>query len=134
MLIPAALENQITQLNASDVKAKFIFELANGPITSEADKILEQKGIYVFPDILINAGGVTVSYFEWVQNRSGLYWTLEEVNGRLNEKMVAETGQVWSIAQELAVSMRTAAYIHALHRLGEALDAKGTRDYYINNQ
>ena len=134
VLIPAALENQITQLNASDVKAKFIFELANGPITSEADKILEQKGIYVFPDILINAGGVTVSYFEWVQNRSGLYWTLEEVNGRLNEKMVAETEQVWSIAQELAVSMRTAAYIHALHRLGEALDAKGTRDYYINNQ
>ena len=133
VLIPAALENQITQSNASQVKAKFIFELANGPITSEADTILDQS-IYVFPDILINAGGVTVSYFEWVQNRSGLYWTLEEVNRRLNEKMVTETQQVWSIAQELSVSMRTAAYIHALHRLGEALDAKGTRDYYINNQ
>ncbi|MGK7878166.1 MAG: Glu/Leu/Phe/Val dehydrogenase [Xenococcaceae cyanobacterium] len=130
VLIPAAIENQITEANAPDVKAKFIFEVANGPTTSGADKILEEKGIYVFPDILINAGGVTVSYFEWVQNRSGLYWTLQEVNQRLKEKMVAETETTWSIAQELSVSMRTAAYINALNRLGEALDAKGTRDYY----
>ncbi|MDJ0723559.1 MAG: Glu/Leu/Phe/Val dehydrogenase [Prochloraceae cyanobacterium] len=132
VLIPAALENQITVDNAGDVKAKFIFEVANGPTTSEADRILEQKGIMVFPDILVNAGGVTVSYFEWVQNRSGLYWTLQEVNQRLKEKIVAETEKTCSIAEEFSVSMRTAAYIHALNRLGEALDAKGTRDYYIN--
>ncbi len=131
VLIPAALENQITTANAELVKAKYIFEVANGPITSAADKILQEKGIYVFPDILVNAGGVTVSYFEWVQNRSGLYWTLLFVNQKLKEKMVAETEQVWSLAQELSVSMRTAAYIHALNRLSEALDAKGTRNYYL---
>jgi glutamate dehydrogenase (NADP+) len=131
VLIPAALENQITAVNARDIQAKYIFEVANGPTTSEADQILDKKGIYVFPDILINAGGVTVSYFEWVQNRSGLYWTLTEVNERLKEKMITETEQTWNIAKQYAVSMRTAAYIHALNRLSEALDAKGTRDYYI---
>nr|MDJ0719924.1 Glu/Leu/Phe/Val dehydrogenase [Prochloraceae cyanobacterium] len=91
VLIPAALENQITEANAADVKARFIFEVANGPITSAADTILDRKGTRVFPDILVNAGGVTVSYFEWVQNRSGLYWTLQEVNQKLKEKIVAET-------------------------------------------
>jgi len=132
VLIPAALENQITQENVKDIKAKYIFEVANGPITSAADEILSEKGILVFPDILVNAGGVTVSYFEWVQNRSGLYWTLEQVTERLKQKMVEETEQIWSISQELAISMRTAAYVHALNRLGEALNAKGTRDYYVN--
>ena len=130
ILIPAALENQITADNAADVKAKFIFEVANGPVSSAADQILNQKGVYLFPDILVNAGGVTVSYFEWVQNRNGWYWTLEEVNRRLKGKMEAETEKVWSISQELAIDVRTAAYVHGLHRLGEALDAKGTRDYY----
>jgi len=132
VLIPAALENQITEANVNNIKAKFIFEVANGPISSGADKILEEKGIYVFPDILVNAGGVTVSYFEWVQNRSGFYWSLEEVNQRLRQKMVEETGKIWGISQELCVSMRTAAYVYALTRLGEALNAKGTRDYYTN--
>ncbi|NES74090.1 MAG: glutamate dehydrogenase, partial [Okeania sp. SIO2D1] len=132
VLIPAALEKQITADNADQIQAKFVFEVANGPVTSAADEILHQKGIYLFPDILVNAGGVTVSYFEWVQNRNGLYWTLEEVNRRLREKMTQETEQTWSIAQELGISMRTAAYVHALNRLGEALDAKGTRDYYVN--
>jgi glutamate dehydrogenase (NADP+) len=134
VLIPAALENQITAANAPDVQAKYIFEVANGPITSEADAILEAKGIYVFPDILVNAGGVTVSYFEWVQNRSGLYWRLTEVNERLKERMQNEAEKVWEIAQEFAVPLRTAAYIHAIERLGEALDAKGTRDYYVNGK
>ncbi|HAC64121.1 MAG TPA: glutamate dehydrogenase [Cyanothece sp. UBA12306] len=133
VLIPAALENQITEKNAQDVQAKYIFEVANGPITSAADEILETKGIPVFPDILVNAGGVTVSYFEWVQNRSGLYWTNTEVNERMKGKMVTESENVWLIAQDKKVSIRTAAYIHALNRLGEALDAKGTRDYYVNN-
>lgn len=134
VLIPAALENQINESNVNNIKAKYIFEVANGPVTSAADQILEAKGIYVFPDILVNAGGVTVSYFEWVQNRSGLYWTLEEVNQRLKQKIVEETEHIWSIAQELVISMRTAAYVHALNRLGEALNAKGTRDYYINGR
>jgi glutamate dehydrogenase (NADP+) len=132
ILIPAALENQITADNAADIKAKFIFEVANGPINSDADKILAKKGIYIFPDILVNAGGVTVSYFEWVQNRSGWYWTLEEVNQRLKAKMATEAEKTWKIAQDLGVDVRTAAYVHGLNRLGEALDAKGTRDYYVN--
>ncbi|PSR17581.1 glutamate dehydrogenase [filamentous cyanobacterium CCP3] len=132
ILIPAALENQITAENADAVKARYIFEVANGPITSEADRILEAKNIYVFPDILVNAGGVTVSYFEWVQNRSGLYWSIEDVNARLKSMMVTEGEQIWKISQDLAISPRTAAYVHALERLGDALNAKGTRDYYVS--
>jgi glutamate dehydrogenase (NADP+) len=130
ILIPAALEKQITETNAHKVKAKLIFEVANGPITSAADPILEAKGVYVFPDILINAGGVTVSYFEWVQNRSGMYWTVSEVNQSLQRKMIDEAEHIWTIAHIHAIPMRTAAYIHALNRLGEAIDAKGTRLYY----
>jgi glutamate dehydrogenase (NADP+) len=131
ILVPAALENQITEANADNIRANYIVEVANGPITSGADAILEAKGIQVFPDILVNAGGVTVSYFEWVQNRSGFYWSLEEVNRRLKEKMTEETERIWSIAQELGCSMRTAAYVHALKRLAGAIEAKGTRDDYL---
>jgi glutamate dehydrogenase (NADP+) len=132
VLIPAALENQITGANAADINAKYIFEVANGPITSEADQILESKGINVFPDILVNAGGVTVSYFEWVQNRNGLYWSANEVNEKLKQTMVYEMNNTWKIAQSHAISMRTAAYIQGLARLGEALDAKGTRQYFTS--
>ncbi len=134
VLIPAALEKQITKDNAPNIRAKFIFEVANGPTTSDADLILEEKGIYVFPDILVNAGGVTVSYLEWVQNRNGLYWSLSDVQKRLKERMIEETNKTWSIAQEFNVSMRTAAYIHALNRLSEAMDAKGTRDYFDDSK
>jgi glutamate dehydrogenase (NADP+) len=130
VLIPAALESQITVENADRIRAPLIFEVANGPVSFAADAILRAKGIYVFPDILINAGGVTVSYFEWVQNRSGLYWSAAEVNQRLQSKMIGETEAIWAIAQAHDTSMRTAAYIHALQRLGETIDAKGTRDYY----
>jgi glutamate dehydrogenase (NADP+) len=132
ILIPAALENQITEVNAHMVRAKYIFEAANGPITAAADAILEANGIQVFPDILINAGGVVVSYFEWVQNRSGLYWTVEEVHDRLQQKMLKETETIWSISQQQSISMRTAAYVHALDRIGAAINAKGTRDYYAS--
>jgi glutamate dehydrogenase (NADP+) len=134
LLIPAALENQITEENAKDIKAPWIFEVANGPITSAADRILEERGILVFPDILVNAGGVTVSYFEWVQNRTGLYWTLEEVNDRLKAKTVEATEAIWQTSQTQSISPRTAAYVRALQRLGESLDAKGTRDYYRNGK
>ncbi len=133
VLIPAALENQITQDNAEAIKAKYIFEVANGPINSDADRILAEKGTYVFPDILVNAGGVTVSYFEWVQNRSGWYWTLQEVNQRLQEKMREEAEQVWHLSKNLNIDIRTAAYVHALKRLATALDAKGTRNYFVGN-
>ena len=133
VLIPAALENQITAQNAKDVKAKYIFEVANGPINSAADRILLEQNTKVIPDILVNAGGVTVSYFEWVQNRSGFYWTLTEVNQKLKVKMEAETQNVLEIAETLRVDLRTAAYIHSLNRIGEAMDAKGTRDYYTNS-
>ncbi|WP_430687412.1 Glu/Leu/Phe/Val family dehydrogenase [Leptolyngbya sp. AN02str] len=132
VLVPAALENQITAENADRIKAKYIFEVANGPITSSADTMLEERGIEVFPDILVNAGGVTVSYFEWVQNRSGFYWPLEEVNNRLEKSMTVETENIWAIARDLKVSLRTAAYVHALNRLDAAIKAKGTRDYYMN--
>jgi len=132
ILIPAALENQITEANAEAVQARYIFEVANGPITSEADRRLEARDILVFPDILVNAGGVTVSYFEWVQNRSGLYWSLSEVNQRLQQMMVTEAEQIWAIAEELTIPLRTAAYVHALKRLESAFNAKGTRAYYVS--
>lgn len=131
ILIPAALENQITAENAEQVKAKLIFEVANGPISSDADQILERKNIVVVPDILTNAGGVTVSHFEWVQNRNGFYWTVAEVNQKLKEKMIAATESVWQIYSSKKISMRTAAYVQALNRLGDALDAKGTRNYFV---
>ncbi|MBF2026729.1 MAG: Glu/Leu/Phe/Val dehydrogenase [Oscillatoriales cyanobacterium C42_A2020_001] len=134
ILVPAALENQITAANAPYIQAKLVFEVANGPTTSAADKILDEKGIYVFPDILVNAGGVTVSYFEWVQNRSGLYWTLDEVNQKLQSRIIEEADRIWTISQENAIPLRTAAYVHAISRLGEAISAKGTRDYYLNGR
>ncbi|MEN8446679.1 MAG: Glu/Leu/Phe/Val dehydrogenase, partial [Cyanobacteria bacterium J06555_13] len=130
ILIPAALENQITAENADSIQAKYIFEVANGPVSADADEILEKKGISLFPDILVNAGGVMVSHFEWVQNRSGLYWELGKVEDELRSRIVTEANTIYDIAQKHTVSFRTAAYIHALSRLGEALNDRGTRDYY----
>ncbi|MGB3293376.1 MAG: Glu/Leu/Phe/Val dehydrogenase [Phormidesmis sp.] len=130
ILIPAALENQITADNAHTVQARYIFEVANGPVTADADAILEKNGVSLFPDILVNAGGVMVSHFEWVQNRSGLYWKLDEVNNQLEERISQEAETIWKIAHQRSISFRTAAYIHALSRLSEALDDRGTRDYY----
>ncbi len=130
VLIPAALENQITDRNAANIQAGLIFELANGPVNYAAATSLVDRGVQIFPDILVNAGGVTVSYFEWVQNRTGWYWTIEEVNDRLKSRMVTETENILAIAQERGISHRTASYVHALNRLGQAIDAKGTQDYY----
>ncbi|RMD56068.1 MAG: Glu/Leu/Phe/Val dehydrogenase [Nitrospirae bacterium] len=131
ILIPAALEDQITEENANKIKAKVIFEVANGPVTPEADYVLNEKGIVVVPDILVNAGGVTVSYFEWIQNRAGYYWSEEKVNKRLRNKMIEETEKIWRISEEKGVPLRTAAYIHAFSRITEAVEAKGTKDFYI---
>ncbi len=117
LLIPAALENQITAENAGKIRAKYIVEAANGPTSVEADAILAQRGITVVPDILANAGGVVVSYFEWVQNIQSLMWEEKEVNRHLEEIMVRAFEEVWSICEEKQVTMRMAAYMSALKRL-----------------
>jgi len=121
LLVPAALEDMITKDNAASIRAKVVLELANGPVTPDADRILEERGVVVLPDILANAGGVTVSYFEWVQNRQGWYWELEEIHSRLKKMMEREGAAVWSIARDRKVTARTAAYIHALSRLSTAI-------------
>ncbi|UXN71475.1 Glu/Leu/Phe/Val dehydrogenase [Devosia neptuniae] len=130
LLVPAALEEMITQANAATVKARVVLELANGPVTAEADKILSERGVIVLPDILANAGGVTVSYFEWVQNRQGFYWDLEEIHARLKKMMEREGRAVWDIAKDRSVSVRAAAYIHALGRLSTAIEAHGTQPFF----
>ena len=132
VLIPAALEGQITGDNAERIKADVVVEVANGPTTSAADAILEQRGVTVVPDILANAGGVTVSYFEWVQNRMGLHWKLAEVHERLEEIMRRETATILDLAQETGTGLRMAAYAHALERIGAAVQAQGTHAYFAD--
>jgi len=132
LLVPAALEDMITVGNAASIKAKVVLELANGPVTPDADKILEERGIVVLPDILANAGGVTVSYFEWVQNRQGYYWDLEEIHARLRKIMEREGRAIWTIARERQVTARTAAYVHALGRLSTAIEAHGTQPFFAS--
>lgn len=124
-LIPAALENQITADNADKIKAKYIVEGANGPTTYDADKILFDSGRTVVPDILANAGGVIVSYFEWVQNLQSFAWTLDEVNSKLAELLLKSFDEVYTLATEHGYSMRTAAYIIALRRLVAAKKIRG---------
>ncbi|MDZ7784371.1 MAG: Glu/Leu/Phe/Val dehydrogenase [Halioglobus sp.] len=130
LLVPAALENQIDVDVARNLDARVILELANGPVTAAADPVLKERGIIVLPDIIANAGGVTVSYFEWVQNRQGFYWSVEEVRQRLRQIMEEEGMHVWSKAQQKGVSLRTAAYVHGLDRLSEAIEAHGTQLYF----
>jgi len=130
ILIPAALEGVITKHNANNIKAKAIVEIANGPILSEADAIIHNNGIKVVPDVLANAGGVTVSYFEWVQNRSGQSWSLEEVHQKLKEKMNSAFEEVWVLAENEQHTLREAAYVKALRKISRAIEAHGTRDYF----
>ncbi len=125
VLIPAALENQITDKNASDICAKIILELANGPTTPEADVILFDKGIPVIPDILANAGGVTVSYFEQIQNNTNYYWDAEEVLEKLEKKMHKAAKTVFDAAKKNDTSIRQWAYIIAIGRIIDAMKARG---------
>ncbi|NLP61463.1 Glu/Leu/Phe/Val family dehydrogenase [Paraburkholderia sacchari] len=125
ILIPAALENQITEHNAGKIRTKIIVEGANGPTTTAADDILHDKGVLIIPDVVANAGGVTVSYFEWVQDFSSFFWTESEINERLERVMREAFTAVWQVASEQGVSMRTAAFIVACKRILMAREMRG---------
>jgi len=125
ILIPCALENQITKGNAHRIKARLVLEGANGPTTPEADEILHQSGVMVVPDILANAGGVSVSYFEWVQNLQNYYWTKEEVNEKLDKLMVKAFNNTYETYLKYETDMRMAAYICAISRVTEAMRIRG---------
>lgn len=130
ILVLAALGNQVNKDNAGTIRARQILEIANGPVTSAADVILEEKGITVLPDVLVNGGGVTVSYFEWVQNRAGLYWEEQEVNDRLKKKVIRQANAIFDLVDEKKISLRTAAYLLGVKRIAGAIAEKGTREYF----
>jgi glutamate dehydrogenase/leucine dehydrogenase len=127
VLIPAAIENQLTAENADDVQAKLILELANGPTTPEADAIFEQRGIPLIPDILANAGGVTVSYFEWTQNVAGYYWSHAEVMAKLKVKIESALAAIFEQTNQHKTTLRQGAYLVAVKRVAEALSLRGGR-------
>lgn len=126
VLVPAALENQITKENAGKIKAPIILELANGPVTFEADEKLNKKGALVIPDVLANAGGVVGSYMEWVQNLYGYSWTEDEVISRMKDKLHSALEEIWQMHLTKKLPLRTAAFASALKRLAEALKGRGT--------
>lgn len=132
VLAPAAIEDQITERNAGGIRARLVVELANGPVTPEADEILCERNIEVLPDILANAGGVTVSYFEWIQNRTGRAWDERDVLEALETTMTHEARAVAACAESKGIDLRTAAYVHALARMAGAIEAHGTRSFFAS--
>ena len=125
MLVPAALENQITLRNASRVRARVVAEAANGPTTPGADRVLRDHGVFVVPDVLCNAGGVTVSYFEWAQNMQGYFWDESAVNRELERFMKRAFHEVLELSKRHKADMRTAAYMLAVGRVAEATRVRG---------
>lgn len=125
VLIPAAKEDQIGRKNADKINARVISEGANGPVTANADSILEEKGIMIIPDILANAGGVTVSYFEWVQDRQGYFWTEERVNRRLNRMMRDAFDNLFKVSEKYNITLRQAAYVYAINKVATTLKMRG---------
>ncbi|KMY55140.1 glutamate dehydrogenase [Bacillus sp. FJAT-27231] len=125
ILVPAAISNQITEKNAANIKASIVVEAANGPTTMEATKILTERGILLVPDVLASSGGVTVSYFEWVQNNQGYYWTEEEVHEKLHETLISAFNNIYETAQTRGVNMRLAAYMVGVRRTAEASKFRG---------
>ena len=125
ILVPAAIENQITEKNAHHIRAKMIVEAANGPITSQATQILNDRGVLLVPDLLASAGGVTVSYFEWVQNNQGYFWSEEEVNEKLEKVMIKAFNRIVEISQNRNVDMRLAAYMVGVQKMAEASRFRG---------
>jgi glutamate dehydrogenase (NAD(P)+) len=125
ILIPAALEQQITATNAHHIQARMVIEGANGPTTPEADDILHERGILVVPDVIANAGGVTVSYFEWVQDFSSFFWSEDEINARLVRILREAFAAIWQVADEHRVSLRTATFIVACTRILQARELRG---------
>ena len=125
ILVLAAREDQVTDLNAPRLRARMIAEGANGPTSLEADKILSERGILVLPDVLTNAGGVTVSYFEWVQDLGRLFWTRDEIRAKLAEKLSNAFDRVWDMAEDRNVSLRTGALVAGIREVSDALEARG---------
>ena len=134
LLVPAALEGVIGPHNVDRIRAPLIAEVANGPIAGSVDDRLRERGITVLPDVLVNAGGVTVSYFEWVQNKQGYPWTLEEVRTRLEQVMLRAFDEVWTVHEEAGVSVRGAAYWRGLRRIAEAIESHGSRAYFAGGE
>ncbi|MEN8184724.1 MAG: Glu/Leu/Phe/Val dehydrogenase, partial [Myxococcota bacterium] len=130
VLVPAALEGVIDSRNVERIRAPIVAEVANGPIVGDVDARLRERGTLVLPDVLVNAGGVTVSYFEWVQNRQGYAWTLEEVRARLEQVLTRAFEATWRIVEEEDVSPRGGAYALAMRRIAEAIEAQGTHEFF----
>ena len=133
VLALAALENQVTKANVERIQAPCILEIANGPVDSKSDAVLHANGQTVLPDVLVNSGGVTVSYFEWLQNRSGLYWEEPEVHERLQKTMDREANHIFNAAECDGTSLRTAAYLHGVKRIVGAIHEQGTEEYFAED-
>lgn len=126
VLALAAMENQITKDNAKDVRAKWLLEIANGPVAADADPMLQKQGVTVLPDVLVNTGGVIVSYYEWLQNRSADYWSAEQVQQRMQELIRSQAELCFELAENEDLDLRSAAYMQGIKRIAEAMDARGT--------